>query len=175
MVLVEKGIYRARALAENRTTGEAENGNPLLSIPMRIVEECPSRGAIVPWQGNFANDQAVEITTKALRAMGWDGVDIEALAGVGTVDCDITVEHESYVARDGQPRVSAKVKFVSRIGRDFKNPLTDAGRKRMRDAVARLGSKGKAKPLNEAPPKDGAPAEGDDGWTSGDWNDEPNF
>lgn len=110
--MIQPGTYRARAIAADIRFGVAGTGSEQIAVPFTLIDERLS-GQTITWIGSFASDKAIEITLKGLRATGWSSDELTDLAGVGSVDSDLVVEHEA--DRDsGQMRV--RVRWVNPAG-----------------------------------------------------------
>lgn len=139
------GTFRARADWQSVSHGWSGGDSPTeqLSIRIMALDEWPDvRGKSLLWFGNFSSQIAMDISIKALIVMGWDGKSKiakpdgtnGALVGVGGVDFEIVVRHETY---GGKTR--AKIAFVNAIGAgfEFKKPLDDKSLGSLNDRVRR--------------------------------------
>lgn len=125
--MIEPGTYRARAVGpEEVRFGMSNSGNEQVSVLFELIDESVA-GQRMTWFGSFASDKATEITIKALRNCGWDGVDMMDMTGINTGEVDLVVVCEA----DEQGTNRTKIKWVNKPGDgrvDFKNPMSDGQR-----------------------------------------------
>lgn len=139
------GTFNFYADWKSVTCGMSGGSNPSEQISVRIVvvDEYPDvRGKSILWFGNFSSQKAMDITLKALRAMGWDGKSRIGkpdgtngmLTGLGGTEFEGVVRHETY-----QSKTRAKVAFVNEksAGFAFKEPLVASALDRLNDRVKR--------------------------------------
>lgn len=125
------GTYRGFAEWQSATFGwNAENTNEVVSVRLRVNDEKRPdvHGMSIVWFGNFANQQAIDISSQSLKAMGWDGKSPlgtpdgknGCLAGLGGAEVEFSVKHDVY-----KGKTRAKVGFVNAIGAgfEFNEPL----------------------------------------------------
>lgn len=152
--IIPAGTYRGRATEAQ--LGTTSTGKEQVAISFQLLTP-GYEGQHLPYYGLFT-DAALEITVKALRACGWQGVDLSDLSGIDTNEVNLVVEHETY---NGVTR--ARIKWVNDgTAGLLKNVLGDAEKKafaqRMRGAIAALGTPGPAKPAQQARPATPRPA-----------------
>lgn len=133
--LIPEGTYRGRAT--DAQLGTTSTGKEQVAIGFQLLTP-GYEGQHLPYYGLFT-DAALEITIKALRACGWQGVDLADLTGVDTNEVNLVVEHDTY---NGVTR--ARVKWVNDgTAGLLRNVLGDVEKKafatRMRGAIAALG------------------------------------
>jgi hypothetical protein len=109
---------------------------------VRVLFDTPE--GEIEWTG-WLSDGALEITLKALRAMGWQGDDLDDLSTVGSLECDVVTAFETYKDND-----YLKVKFVNALG-----STQMAGAKKQRFAEQ---MRGKIRALASAAPELAIPA-----------------
>lgn len=141
-----EGTFRALADWQSVSMGTAEDGqNEQISVRLRVSENDPHDSAVgmsILWFGNFSNQKAIEITTNALKAMGWDGTSPigepdgknGCLTGLGGTEVEMVVRHDEY-----NGKVSAKVRFVNAIAGKFgfKRPLAAGQLDKLNERVMR--------------------------------------
>lgn len=152
--IIPAGTYRGRATEAQ--LGTTSTGKEQVAISFQLLTP-GYEGQHLPYYGLFT-DAALEITVKALRACGWQGVDLSDLTGIDTNEVNLVVEHETY---NGVTR--ARIKWVNDgTAGLLKNVLGDTERKafaqRMRGAIAALGTPGPAKPAQQTRPATPRPA-----------------
>jgi len=149
--MLPKGTYRARAIAAE--FGFTQNGTEQVAVTFEVNEESEFNGDQITWFG-FFTDATSERTVQALRACGWEGDDLENLAGFDANEVELVVGHEQY-----QGKTVAKVQWVNKPGNRvvLKHKMTDAQRAelsaRMKGLVIATNAKGAS-----APPAPGAKA-----------------
>jgi hypothetical protein len=101
---MREGTFRARATGDqihNETGdvrfGRSNQGNEQIAVRLEITEG-DLKGERTWWLGNFANDEAIDITVRDLRAMGarLDDGRITDLTGLGSKEVSINVKEEEY-------------------------------------------------------------------------------
>jgi hypothetical protein len=101
---MREGTFRARATGStihNETGdvrfGRSNQGNEQIAVRLEIVEG-DLQGEKTWWLGNFANDEAIDITVRDLRALGarLDDGRITDLEGLGSKEVSINVKEEEY-------------------------------------------------------------------------------
>jgi hypothetical protein len=109
--MIPAGKYLAKITGA--TFGVSSNGNEQIAVQFEIADG-DQAGQSIAYVGTFT-DAAIEYTTEALRATGWEGDDlaeIPDLAVAGKLGpCEIVVQHETY---EGKQR--ARIRFVNRVG-----------------------------------------------------------
>jgi len=137
------GVYRAFADGESVSIGCDEGKQTeQICVRIRVSDKDPHiecLGMSILWYGNDANQEAIEITVKALKCMGWDGVSPigtahGCLAGLGGVEFMLTVQHQTW---GGKTR--AKAVYLNPIaGRfEFGKPIDDTRLARLNDRFFR--------------------------------------
>lgn len=131
---------RARAVGNSQEWGYSSKGTEQVGVQFIVMSDGDFRGQSFTWYGYFT-PAAEERTLDSLRAAGWDGTDVLALPGLGSVDVELTLQSETSQAGEKYWRAS----YVNRAGVSMKNKM-DAAQKaafaaRMRNV---LGSKGVA-------------------------------
>lgn len=150
------GSYIVRATAWD--FGQTSKGTDQVAVTFEVQPGEPEAGNTITWYGYFS-EKATKRTLEGLKHAGWTGKpeDFETLAGMGTKDCIVEVELDTY---EGKTR--PKVKWVNSLdgggGAGLKAPLDPAARKsfaaRMKGelvAFAREGGAPAARP-QAAPP-----------------------
>lgn len=138
-----EGTFRAYAEYDSVSFGTSDGQSEQIAVRLRVSDKDPHRevvGMSILWFGNFLNQQAMDISARALQAMGWDGVspigtEVGHLAGLGgDNEVEIVVRHEEY-----NGKISAKVKFVNVIAGAFafKKPLDATGLAKLNGRVMR--------------------------------------
>jgi hypothetical protein len=102
--MIEAGRWRARGCEAALGTAQS-SGNTQVGVDLEILEG-PSTGGHITWYGYFS-DAAFEITMKALRCLGWEGIDLTDLSGIGRNEVLLTVDHEAD-EQTGEIRVRAQ-------------------------------------------------------------------
>lgn len=133
--LIPAGTYRARATEAQ--LGETSKGAEQVAIGFQVLTP-GFESYRLAYYGTFG-EKALPITVKALRACGWQGIDLADLAGIDTNEVNLVVEHEEYPVGSGS--WTAKVKWVNDgNGGMLKNVLDPQAAKsfaqRMRGAIA---------------------------------------
>lgn len=151
---LDAGTYRARAVEAE--LGLAGNGSEQVALLFEIVEDGPHFGERITWYGYFTQGTFAR-TIESLRHAGWQGDDLADLSTVGSKECSIVLEWESYEGRD-----SLRVKWVNAGGGGMalKRRMDDAGKRafaaRMRGQVVaasggRAASSARPAPSRPAP------------------------
>jgi hypothetical protein len=130
--MIAEGTYRGKANARYVSYGESNGGTPQMSVTIDLT----SIGQVVQWRGNFASDEATRITCESLIAMGWSGdgdpLDPASLTGLGSIEVDVTIGHETY-----EGKTNARVKSVRRAGSGgFKREMTAASKATVADRTS---------------------------------------
>lgn len=96
--MIAAGKYRAKAECWGLTP--ANNGNMQMQIEFKLLDETDAAGKPIPdaerlqnWWGSLAEGRAEEITVEALRACGWVGDDVSAIATLPS-DVELVIELE---------------------------------------------------------------------------------
>jgi len=122
------GSYPVRAKAHR--FGETKKGDPQVGVALEIVDG-QYKGKRLTWYGTFVNEQAEEITIKALRALGFRGVDLTDLSSIYEGEAIAVVDHEADL--EGVMRV--KVKWINGADVMMKKELAGADLKRFADRM----------------------------------------
>ena len=148
--LIPEGTYRAKAT--DAALGETQGGAEQVAIAFAILTP-GFESHRVAYYGTFGI-KALEYTVKAMRACGWQGLDLSDLSGIDANEVNLVIAHEEY-----NGTVRAKVKWVNDgAGAHVKKQLDPAAAKsfaqRMRGAIAGIDA---ATPKQPAP-RPAAPA-----------------
>lgn len=84
---MKPGTYTARVT--NHAWGESSTGKEQLELSFNT-----EAGGIKAFL--YFTDGTVDRSLESLEHCGWDGVSLKALDGLGSVDCSIVVEEETY-------------------------------------------------------------------------------
>ena len=123
------GTYRARARQGTARLIESQKKQtPGVEVTIDLVN-----AGEMTWTG-YLSGGAVNLTVKAMRAMGWQGEDLNDLSTIGSCDFEVVVEDEEY-----RGRYYPKIKYVNEIGRGEAKqaPPLDDSKKRMLAAAMR--------------------------------------
>lgn len=112
---------------------QAKSGNIGLKVSFRLNERFGGTTQYTTWTGWFT-EATTERTIEALRAMGWQGNDIEELGGLDADGCQrlipetvsLVTYHEEW-EKDGKQRSASRVRFVNKAFRSG-NLVKDARR-----------------------------------------------
>jgi hypothetical protein len=104
------GTFEAEVIEHAIT--ESSKGTPQVAVKFETSE-----GEITGW---FAlTDKAAEYTIQKLRAMGFQGDDLQAVNDgrcmVGN-QCNLVIEHEKYKDKNNNDKIGARIKFVNPLG-----------------------------------------------------------
>lgn len=132
---MEAGTWKARA--REAELGYASTGTEQVAVLFEIVEG-PYLGERITWYGYFT-EGTFDRTVEGLRNAGWTGNDLSDLSSLGSRDCFIVVEWDTY---NGER--SLKVRWVnSGNGLALKQAMGDAEKRafaaRQRARVAAIG------------------------------------
>lgn len=105
--MLPAGTYRARAV--DSELGYTSTDKEQVVVEFSILDE-PHVGEHISWYGYFT-DGTRDRTIESLRHCGWQGEDINNLAGIDLNEVQLVVEHDEY---EGRP--SAKVRWVNKAG-----------------------------------------------------------
>lgn len=148
-----KGTFTARACGWELTKSKNKGTEEML------VKFVLDDGTYVYWDG-WLTEKAWARTVDSLKACGWDGVSMETMEGMGTLDVELVLEEEEY---EGVTRT--KVKWVNPIGgapMKVSSPMTGDERRRfLAKMQARLKQAGPAAAPKPAQ-KTSAPVQDDD-------------
>ena len=130
--LIPPGTYRAKAVEAQ--LGETSGGAEQVAISFAVLTPGFEQHHLA-YYGTFG-EKALPITVKALRACGWQGLDLSDLSGIDANEVSLVVEHEEY-----QGVTRARVKWVNEGGGALLKKQLDpqAARtfaQRMRGAIA---------------------------------------
>lgn len=101
------GVYKAKAVGG--AMGFTSNGNEQIGVQFRLLGE-GLEGRYITWRGYFT-DKAIDRTIESLRICGWQGNELEDLAGIDTNEVELVVENEEY-----NGVTTPKVRWVNRSG-----------------------------------------------------------
>jgi hypothetical protein len=111
---IQPGRYIARATGpQDVQFGRANTGTEQIAVLFEITDE-RAAGERITWIGNFANDQAIEITCRDLRTAGWSTDNITDLAGLGEVEVELVIAHEA--DRNDPSKTYPRVKYINPPG-----------------------------------------------------------
>lgn len=157
--LMDEGDYPLVAVAHK--WGYSSKGGEQIGVRVKFVEG-PYKGRTSLWYGHFS-DAAMDITIRALRALGMKGDDVRDLSGMYAPDVTPAigvVQHDTY---EGKTR--ARVAFINGADVVMKEEMNkqqlDAFAQRMRGAFARAGGGGSRPTTGGAPAQRGEPARDD--------------
>lgn len=105
--MIDAGTYKARATGpQDVVFGRAQSGNVQVAVLFDLIDAsgAPS-GERISWLGTFAPGKATEIAIRALRACGWQGVDLADMTGVDSNVVELVVEIEQSDSGRSYPRV----------------------------------------------------------------------
>ena len=120
---LDAGTYRARAVEAE--LGLAGNDSEQVAVLFEITEDGQFQGERITWYGYFTQGTFAR-TVESLRHTGWQGDDLADLSTVGSKECSIVLDWESYEGRD-----SLRVKWVNAGGGGMalKRRMDDAARR----------------------------------------------
>ncbi len=125
MSKLQAGTYPGRAIGvmvdgrQYVRFGYSEKGNEQIAVDLELLAD-GYEGTIVTWFGSFANEKAIEITMRTLRALGWQCDNLTVLEGLGSTEVDIKIGYEDY---QGRERMRVEVWPVNRGGAKMKKKL----------------------------------------------------
>lgn len=96
-----------RSKAQEWMLGETDNGKPFLAVSFK-VKDTDGEEKFVSWRG-FFTDATTERTIESMRAMGFEGDDLEKLEGLDKNEVDLVVEDEEY-----EGKTFARVQWVNK-------------------------------------------------------------
>lgn len=138
--LMAEGDYPLVAVAHK--WGYSSKGGEQIGVRVRFVDG-PYKGRTATWYGHFS-DAAMDITIRALRALGMKGDDLRDLSGMyanDVVPAIGVVQHDNY-----EGKVRARVAFINGSDVAMKEEMSksqlDAFAQRMRGAFSRSGGGG---------------------------------
>lgn len=146
--MIDAGRHTARATGpEDAEFGQSPNGTDYLYVLFKLKggsQDGQSIGAYF-----YFSEAAQEKAIEGLRNAGctFPGGDVTNLAGLGSKDVSLVVEHEEY-----EGKTKAKVKWVNKVGGVKEDQVLDqsersALKSRMRGVLAAMGAAGpKAEP-----------------------------
>ena len=110
--MIEEGNWKAlaREFAYGKTSGKYSEVKHQIGVLIELVEG-PNAGSFATWYGYFNTDDNFDRTCEALETMGWDGKDLNALAGLGTQEFFAVIAHEEF---NGE--MHARVKWINSTG-----------------------------------------------------------
>lgn len=105
--MIQSGTFKARGVSA--TVIKSQNkGTPGVSVTLRL-EEGPDKGSMIDWTG-WLTEGTKARTAESLALLGFDGQD---LATITRKEVVAVIEHEEYTTETGEPRVSAKVRWLN--------------------------------------------------------------
>src|SRR5690349_14559050 len=90
---IPDGKYRGRARAGHAPIIESSKETPGISVEIDFTT--PEGPTSLTWTG-WLSDGALDRTVEALRAMGWQGVDLDAVDGLEANEVEVVVKAEEY-------------------------------------------------------------------------------
>lgn len=164
--MIAEGKYKARPTAWGLS--ESKNGSEQFAIGFEILDG-PEAGSTITWYGSFANDMAVDISIKSIKACGWTGSDLSNVDLPGT-EVELVIVHDEYPKGSG--KMSAKVKFINGPGQGIKHMDAAKGKAfalKMQQRIKAFDAKNgtpaapAARPANgQRPPQQPPPSYSDD-------------
>jgi hypothetical protein len=138
--LIPQGRYVVRAI--HCRFGHADNEKRTEQVGLQLeIQEGEFKGRLLSWYGFFTDD-ATEIALKAMRALGWEGVDLRQFQTVYNGKAQAVVQHE----RDPKGKMRAKVQWINPIGVAMKNEYGAVQlaqlAQRIKGTAARIGMPG---------------------------------
>lgn len=118
--------YVAQAIPEESALAESSTGTPCVAVRFQIIEPHEQFGERITWYG-YLSEKAQARTIESLRIAGFKGDDLTDLSSLGSDQCEIDVQNETY-----EGKVQTRVKWVNRIGGSgvaVKGVMDDAKRK----------------------------------------------
>lgn len=106
---IPDGKYRGRARAGHWPIIESSKGTPGIGVEIDFSGG-DVQGATLTWTG-WLSDGALDRTVESLRAMGWQGLDLDDVSGLEANEVEVVVQGEEYEGK-WYPRIS----FINRIG-----------------------------------------------------------
>jgi hypothetical protein len=108
--MIAVGKYRARCTSHEHGKS-ATKGTRFIRLHFEILSE-GHEGETIYWDG-WITEKTIERFSEALEACGWDCGSFADVRGLGSIDCQIEVEHET---NPENGKVYAKVKWVNKLG-----------------------------------------------------------
>jgi hypothetical protein len=141
MSILPEGTYKARAI--DYAVGEAGTGTQQVGVACQVTQG-PAAGQTRTWYGFFTDD-GIEMTIKALRAMGWSTNSLDDLDEIlSGKEFDIVIEHEP--DRDEPNKIRDRIRWVNAGGVAMKKKLNGAEiamlNKKIAGVAARIGGGG---------------------------------
>jgi len=116
--MIPEGKYLAKAVGgKYGLSNEKKTPGVALTLEFKVGDKVER----LVWKGWFS-EKTTERTIETLAIMGFDefkSVQTDGSFGPENFDnseVDITVEHESFVGSDGQPKVAPKIKWINKPG-----------------------------------------------------------
>ena len=106
--MIAIGKYNVKAT--DAQLGTTDKGTDYIGIDFQILDEGEFFGHHITYYGYFS-EKAFKWTLKAMRAAGFEGLDMNDLSSIIDSECNIEVEHDEW-----EGKVSAKVKWVNASG-----------------------------------------------------------
>lgn len=133
---IPKGTIKGRAIDIKLALTDNESKEQLL-VQFEITGEGDSKGKLISTR-MFFTDATIEVTLKAMRAMGWGGVDPTDHKGMDK-EVLLVIEYENETDKDGKQTGGQRsiVRWVNAIGVAVAKPLEG---KRLNDFRSRVGA-----------------------------------
>jgi len=145
---MEPGTWRAVAVSAE--LGETKGGKDYIGMLIEFVDG-PNQGKRSTWYGYFT-DKTEERTLDSLMIAGWDGHDINEMAGLGGCEFAVVCENEEYEGKE-----TFKVQWINKASFDapmVQTKMSDANRlafaERLKGKTLALKEKNKARYASSA-------------------------
>jgi hypothetical protein len=106
--MIPVGTFKARAT--EAALGTTSKGGEQVAVNFQILEG-EAQGQFVTWWGYFT-EKTTERTLESLEHCGWQGDDLNDLAGIDRNEVYLVIEHE----QDQQGELRARVRWVNAAG-----------------------------------------------------------
>lgn len=103
--MISKGTHKARGV--EGALGMTGTGKEQVAVLLEILEG-EHMGEQITWYGYFT-EKTVDRTMQSLRYLGWETDDLSDLAGIGSNEVRVVIEHEE----DQQGEMRARVKWIN--------------------------------------------------------------
>lgn len=112
-MLIKKGEYRAKAV---RAAWVKSPEKGTLGVQIDWIAQVDGRAVAFRAKPRWTTGNTVDRVKSDLRATGWDGVSATALAGLGSIECQIVLAEDQRTSREDGTSLDVDVKWVNRIG-----------------------------------------------------------